>query len=69
MVIQEKRKNLEVFFLDFMVVKEKRRILGSSCFEIHGCIVMSILTQNWNYLLVVSWGKLLVALKLRKSGI
>ena len=41
MVIQEKRKNLEVSFLDFMVVKEERRIFGSSCFEIHGYTVMS----------------------------
>ena len=39
MVTQEKRTNLEIYFLDSMVVKEKVSMLGSSWFEILGSTV------------------------------
>ena len=56
-----------------MVVKKKRKkrrkILGSSCFEIHGSTVMLTWTQNWDYLSVVSLGMPHMVLKLRKSKI
>ena len=38
------------------MVKEERMILGSSYFEIHGNKVAPTLTQNQDYLPVVSWG-------------
>ena len=39
MLKKEKIKNLKGSFSDSMVVKEERRILGSSCFKIHGITV------------------------------
>ena len=47
MVNQEKKKkNLEGFFLYFVVVKEKRHILGSYWFEIYGNTVTSTLSHH-----------------------
>ena len=69
MVAQKKRNNLEGYFWDSMVVKEKRSILGSFWFEIHDSKVTSTLSQNWDHLHWVSWGKLPMVLKFRKLEI
>ena len=41
MVTQEKIRFLEVFFMSSYGDLKKKKILGSSCFEIHGSTVMS----------------------------
>ena len=52
-----------------MLVKEKISILRSYWFEIHGSTVTSTLTQNLDYLPIVSWGKPHIDLNLGKSQI
>ena len=48
---------------------EELSILGSFWFEIHDNIITSTLSHNQDYLLVVSFGKPHMVLKLRKSRI
>ena len=70
MVNQEKKKkNLEGFFLYFVVVKEKRHILGSYWFEIYGNTMTSTLSHHQDYLPIVSSHNLHIIFKLSKLGI